>query len=267
VTGSSPLGVLFRKELLELSRNRAALLPVALMTLVVLAFPFGIVVVIPAITGQALSRDSDFVRVSTVVDPRGELAAEARIQLFLLQQFLTLFLLTPITGAMSFAAHSVVGEKQARTLEPLLATPVSTFTLLVAKVLGALVPPLAFGCAGLALYFGGIGLFAEPGVLEAMVNARTIVLVLVVGPAAALVSLQTAILISSRVNDARTAQQFAVLIVVPLTVLLVAQFTGRLWLATVQLALIAAGLLVVWLLLVVCSVAVFDRESILTRWR
>jgi ABC-2 type transport system permease protein len=267
VIGSSPLGVLFRKELLELSRNRAALLPVALMTLVVLAFPLGVVVAIPATTGQALSRDSDFVRVSTVVDPDGKLAPEARVQVFLLQQFLMLFLLTPITGAMSLAAHSVVGEKLARTLEPLLATPVSTSTLLVAKVLGALAPPLAFGFAGLALYWGGIAVFAEPGVLDAMANARTIVLALVVGPAAALVSLQTAMLISSRANDARTAQQFAVLIVVPLTVLLIAQFTGRLWLSTLQLALIGAGLLVVWLLLVLCSVAVFDRESILTRWR
>ena len=41
---------------------------------------------------------------------------------------------------LSAAAHAVVGEKQARTLEPLLATPITTVELLVAKVLGALVP-------------------------------------------------------------------------------------------------------------------------------
>ena len=60
------------------------------------------------------------------------------MQLFLFQQFLMLFLLTPITGAMALAAHAIVGEKQARTLEPLLATPITTFELLAAKVLGAL---------------------------------------------------------------------------------------------------------------------------------
>ena len=35
---------------------------------------------------------------------------------------------------MSVAAHSVIGEKQARTLEPLLATPLKTSELLAAKV-------------------------------------------------------------------------------------------------------------------------------------
>ena len=34
---------------------------------------------------------------------------------------------------MSVAAYAVIGEKQARTLEPLLATPLTTFELLAAK--------------------------------------------------------------------------------------------------------------------------------------
>ena len=85
-----------------------------------------------------------------------DLSNDARVQLFLFQQFLMLFLLTPITGAMALAAHAIVGEKQARTLEPLLATPITTFELLVAKVLGALLPTLAISLIGLALYVGGI---------------------------------------------------------------------------------------------------------------
>lgn len=267
MTHGTPFRALFRKELLDLSRNRAALLPVAIVTVVALVLPFSITVLIPLATGQQLGSDADLVRVSAVVDPRGELPADARIQLFLLQQFLMLFLLTPITGAMALAAHSVVGEKQARTLEPLLATPISTFDLLVAKVLGALVPTLAIALVGLALYFVGMALLADPGVLAAMVNVRTAVLVLCVGPAAALLSLQTAILISSRTNDARTAQQFGVFIVVPLTALLVAQFTGTLWLSAAALASIGAAMLVLWLLLALLSVAFFDRDTILTRWR
>ena len=87
------------------------------------------------------------------------------VQLFLFQQFLTLFLLTPITGAMAFAAHAIVGEKQARTLEPLLATPITTTELLVAKVLGALLPTLVISLASLGAFVGMIAAFAEPGVL------------------------------------------------------------------------------------------------------
>ena len=84
---------------------------------------------------------------------------------------------------------------------------------------------------------------------------------------AALVSLQFAVVVSSRVNDARTAQQFGVLIILPLTVLLIAQFTGWLWLTNGMIVLIGFGLLAVWILLTLLSVAMFDRETILTRWR
>ncbi len=244
-----------------------ALLPVAIVTLIALVIPFVVAIAIPTATGERLSSDSDLVRLSAVVDPGRALPEDARIQLFLLQQFLMLFLLTPITGAMALAAHSVVGEKQARTLEPLLATPIGTFDLLVAKVLGALLPTLVIALTGLALYFAGIALFAEPGVLRAMGDLRSAILILLVGPAAALVSLQLAILISSRVNDARTAQQFGVFFVVPLSALLVAQFAGTLWLSASMLLVIGAGLLVLWLLLAMLSVAVFDRETILIRWR
>ena len=94
-------------------------------------------------------------------------------------------------------------------------------------------------------------------------------MLLVVGPAAALVSLQAAILISSRVNDARTAQQFGVLIIIPLTALLVAQFIGSIWLSSASLTLVGSGA-------AGCcgsgssrfsASPLFERESILTRWR
>ena len=168
---------------------------------------------------------------------------------------------------MALAAHAVIGEKLARTLEPLLATPVSTGELLVAKMLGALLPTLAISLAGLGLYLGGIVATAAPGVAAAMLSLRTALLAVWVGPAAALVSLQSAIIISSRVNDARTAQQFGVLIIIPLAALLVAQFTGAFWLSSTMLALLGLGLVGVWLLLVLLSVAIFDRDTILTRWR
>jgi ABC-2 type transport system permease protein len=258
---------LVTKEFLDLARNRAALVPVLIVTVMSLVLPFGIAVAVPALTGRGLGTDADLVKVSAVGGVQLDLSNDGRVQLFLFQQFLMLFLLTPITGAMALAAHAIVGEKQARTLEPLLATPITTLELLAAKVVGALAPTLAISLAGLALYFGGIMLFGAPGVAASMASARTLVLIVLVAPAAALVSLQTAILISSRVNDARTAQQFGVLIIIPLTAVLIAQFTGSIWLSASVLALVGLGLLAVWVLLTLLSVVVFERESILTRWR
>jgi ABC-2 type transport system permease protein len=255
------------KELVDLRRNRTALLPVALVMALSLAVPFGITIGVPLMSGQTLRDDPDLARVSATAGPHEELSGDGLIQLFLFEQFLLLFLLTPVTGAMALAAHAIVGEKQARTLEPLLATPVTTGELLVAKVVGAFVPTLVISFAGLAIYFAGIVLLAESGVLQAMLTLRTVMLVALVGPAAALVALQSAIVISSRVNDARTAQQFGVLIILPITALLVAQFVGAVWLSAGALAWIGLGLVGAWILLMLASVALFDREAILTRWR
>src|SRR5204862_6653403 len=116
-------------------------------------------------------------------------------------------------------------------------------------------------------YVRGGGLCERPTALAAMLTGRTLVLALLVGPAAALVSLQSAIVISSCVNDPRTAQQFGVLIVVPLTFVFVGQLVGALWLPVWILVLIGLAMLVVWVLLTLFTVALFDRETILTRWR
>ena len=248
-------------------RNRAALLPVAIITAITCVLPFFVAIIIPALSGERLSDDGDFARVTRMIGAPAGLSPEGRVQFFLFQQFLLIFMLMPITGAMSFAAHAVIGEKQARTLEPLLATPLTTAEMLVAKVLGALIPTLAIGGGGFLIYFAGIGVFAEPGVLRAMVTGRTLAMVGFIGPAAALVALQAALVISSRVNDPRTAQQFGVLIVLPLTGVLIAQFTGRLWLTVPQLVLIGIGLLAIWFFLTLFSIALFERETILTRWK
>ena len=260
-------GALVRKEVLDLMRNRAALLPVAISTIAFIALPLFVAVALPVMTGESLGADADLIRASLAVGPHEELTIDGRVQLFLFEQFLMVFLLMPITGAMTLAAHAVVGEKLARTLEPLLATPITTAELLVAKVAGALLPTLAIAIAGLLVYLALIAGTAEPGVTAAMVNARTFVMVFLVGPTAALVALQSAILVSSRVNDPRTAQQFGVLIILPLTALLIAQFTGSLWMTATALAFVALGLFGVWLLLTLVSVAVFEREAILTRWK
>jgi ABC-2 type transport system permease protein len=258
---------LLNKELLEVSRNRAALFPVVFVSLLSLLLPFLVAVVIPRLTGDPLSDDADLARLGQATARSSSLTPDGVVQLLLFERFLTLFLLTPITGAMAFASHSIVGEKQARTLEPLLATPITTAELLVAKVLGALVPTLLISLISLAAFIGMIGGLAEPGVLAGISNLQTWLLVAVVGPLLALVSLQLALIISSWANDARTAQQFGVLIILPLTAVLIAQFTGRFTLSASTLILAAFALVWVWLLLLVISIAVFDRETILTRWK
>ena len=107
----------------------------------------------------------------------------------------------------------------------------------------------------------------EPRVFWAVANARAALLVLGFGPVAALVALQVAVLVSSRVNDPRTAQQFGALLILPITAVFVMQFNGVIRLTVPVIVVLLAVLVLLWLLLVALGVALFEREAILTRWK
>jgi hypothetical protein len=75
------------------------------------------------------------------------------------------------------------------------------------------------------------------------------------------------VLVSARVNDPRTAQQFGALFILPLTALFMAQMSGVFVLTMGVGLLILLGLIAAWLLLLLFGIALFEREAILTRWK
>ena len=245
-------------------------MPAALTGFFSILLPFIVAIIVPQVAGERLSDSSDFQIAIEMYrnEPSVQgLDPEGAVQAWIFQQFLVLLVLTPVAGSMSVAAYSVIGEKQARTLEPLLATPLTTFELLAAKVLGSLVPALLLTLACFGLYVVGVALFAQPGVFRALFTPRSLGIVFLLGPLAALAALQLAVCVSSRVNDARSAQQIGALIILPIAGLLVMQLTGSFQLTVPVIAFIALALAGVNIGLMLVGIALFDRESILTRWK
>jgi ABC-2 type transport system permease protein len=261
---------LLSKEFADLRHNPGVFLPALLTALVSIALPFFVAVIVPAWTGERLSDSSDFQVALDMYQSQPAmrtLSPEAAVQAWVFQQFLPLLVLAPVAASMSVAAYTVIGEKQARTLEPLLATPITTFELLAAKVLGALIPAVALTFASFILYGFGIALFAESGAVRVLWAARSLGMVFLLGPLAALAALQLAVCVSSRVNDARSAQQIGALIILPLAGLLVAQLTGTVALTGRLIGALTMTLAAINIILMRIGIALFARESILTRWR
>ena len=261
---------LLTKELADLRRNPAVFFPAVLTGIISILLPFFVAILVPYFTGEKLSDSSDFQAALELYRTQPGMQAldpEGAVQAWVFQQFLVLLVLTPVAGSMALAAYSVIGEKQSRTLEPLLATPITTFELLAAKVLGALLPAVGLTLACYALYFGLVVALANPGVFTILLTPRSLAIVFLLGPLAALAALQLAVCVSSRVNDPRSAQQIGALIILPIAGLLVAQLTGNLLLTIpviLFLALLLAGINAGLMLI---GIALFDRESILTRWK
>jgi ABC-2 type transport system permease protein len=89
----------------------------------------------------------------------------------------------------------------------------------------------------------------------------------VLGPLLSIASVSVAVMVSSRANDPRVAEQLSMLVMIPLLGLFFGQVMGLilidktmvLWMALV-LVLIDAGL-------IAFATQLFQRESILTRWK
>jgi ABC-2 type transport system permease protein len=229
-----------------------------------------VAVIVPAATGERLS-DSGDLEVAVEMYKKNpamrSLDPEAAIQAYVFQYFLVMLVLGPITSAMSIAASSVIGEKQARTLEPLLVTPITTFELLAGKLLGALLPTLALSTLSIVLYLGVIAAAAHDGVFSVLLGPRTLGVVFLLGPLAAIVALLLAICVSSRVNDPRTAQQLSIFVILPIPALLLGQIFGGIELSGPLILWIALGLFIVNIGLMRVAIRLFDRETILTRWK
>ena len=73
---------LIQKEMLDLLRNRGALIPVVAVAIVALVLPFVVVIVVPAATGQQLGNDDELVRLSAIAGVPEGISDNARVQLF-----------------------------------------------------------------------------------------------------------------------------------------------------------------------------------------
>ena len=265
------ISALARKDAAELIRNPGAILPAVLMVAGALFPGFLVVLGAPMIAGRTLEESGDFAdeaaRAISILPELAGLAGNALIQAFLFHQFALLLLLVPVVGATALATHAVIGEKQSKALEPLLATPISTIELLAAKTLTPFVFALGLTWLAAALYVGGILLAGEPGVWRTVLGPRTIVLFVLVGPLVELATLQVSVIVSSRASDPRSAQQLTSLLILPITVVFIAQLMGSFVVGTSALLAGAIVLALLNVTLLWAGVRVFARETILTRWR
>lgn len=189
-----------------------------------------------------------------------------------LPQFIDAFTFWFVIGAASLpttiAAYGIVGEKVEKSLEPLLSTPTTDSELLLGKALSAFVPTMVAIWAGSVLYMiladlGTRGIF---GYLY-FPNTEIAVILLALAPLACLFSIELLTVVSSRVTDVRSAQQYASVVFLPLILLYVAGELGKPPLNTMNLLIISGVFAVIVLALFSASTRTFRREEILTHWK
>jgi len=181
--------------------------------------------------------------------------------------FLILFMLIPTVVPLTMAIFSVIGEKAARTLEPLLATPVGVGELLLAKCLASTIPSVIVTWLAYAIYLASVSAIGSQAAVRAVTAPRWVLAIIVMVPLLTLLSVTLGILISTRVNDVRVAQQIGGLVVVPVVGIGIAQVTGRVVINNEAFLTFSAFLILLDAAVFFLARLAFQRENILVRWR
>lgn len=157
-----------------------------------------------------------------------------------------LFMLIPVINALMIAVNSFVGEKERRTLESLLFSPIEIKDLFIGKLLASFVPAYVAALGSFVLSGIIINVLAYP-LFERMIfpNVNWLMLMLWVIPAFTLFTILFSVWVSARSKSFQEAQQVAGVVVLPIIGILIAQSSGLLIIGPLLMAVLGAVLLAV----------------------
>ena len=162
------------------------------------------------------------------------------------------------------ASYSIVGEKVEKSLEPLLATPVTDGEILLGKSIAAFIPTILASYGGAIIYMALVdnaaGYLYYP-------NAEIAVILLLLTPLIALLSIELSVITSARVTDVRSASQLGGLVFAPFLGIYLAGEIGAITLDATTLLVISAIFALLSVVLFFVSTRTFHREEILTKWK
>ena len=258
--------IIVRKDWAEVFKNRFVLFTVAFLPLILTALPLIIL--------YATRSTSDLGGFSSADMPAGfaalcrEMSGGECVQYYIVSQFMLLFMLIPMAIPVTIASYSIVGEKTTRTLEPVLATPVTTFELLAGKALAAAIPAVVVTWLGFAVFVVGTRVLSlSPNVVARLLDPLWLMAIFIVGPLLAVAAVSVTVMVSSRANDPRVAEQLSMLVIMPLLAAFFGQITGLFFINQTLILWMAIGLVVVDSGLLALATHIFQRETILTRWK
>jgi len=260
---------IIRKEWAEVFKNRMVIFTVAFLPLLLTIIPIGVLYgTRSSMASTANVGDSQFPSEMTQSMCPGSLSGSDCFQVFMLSEFMMLFMLVPVAIPVTIAAYSIVGEKSTRSLEPLLATPISTMELLIGKCLAAVIPGILATYASFGLFsLGTVVIIANKVLLSALLDARWLIAIFIVGPLLAVLAVVFSLMVSSRVNDPRVAEQISMVIILPVLGGFFGQVAGLFVLNKQIISIVAIILLAIDAIMLYLATRVFQREQILTKWK
>ncbi|MCA9915055.1 MAG: stage II sporulation protein M [Anaerolineae bacterium] len=174
----------------------------------------------------------------------------------------------PISISLVIALETFVGEKERRSLEPLLSTPLTNTELYIGKTLAAMLPPLVASFGAMIFYLVTLAINNAEWQPSPVLTLQIFLLTI----AQALVMVTGAVVVSSQTTSGRASNLLASFIIIPMTLIVNAESViiflapdARSNTGITSLWAILAGMIIIVILLLRVGTSLFNREALLGR--
>ncbi|MFD2612205.1 ABC transporter permease subunit [Paenibacillus gansuensis] len=258
------------KDMKAVSSNSKLWIPLLVLPILFcVVFPVGLILAAPHAAG---SDTLELIRSMTANLPqRGVISEISAMQvpghqlIYLAVHYLLLpvFLIIPLITSMVTSTNSFVGEKERRTLESLLFSPISILELFTGKVLASLIPTLVISASG----FAALGVVVDTMTYSTFgklifPSANWLILACWLAPALTFCNILFCVLISARVKGYQEAQQICGVTILPVVGLVIGQITG-LFLLSPFLLIIIGGILLAMSLFLLQRISAMNGRHVL----
>ncbi len=265
------LFAIMRKDLRVAAQNRGVLLPLIILPLILFVVLPWVIMLIPSMSDSRSTETQ--VNQFLAIMPPSALSSMAghtlpqQMSIFILVYALApMFLILPVMVSSILAADSFAGEKERKTIEALLYSPITDRELFTAKLLGPWSAAVILGLISFLLYtlmVDASGWIAMKEIL--LPNLMWVLLAVWVSPAVAGLGLVAMVFVSARAQGFQDAYQTGGLVVLPILALMAGQMTGVMFFTAGVVFVLGLALWLLLLALLWWASRGFCREQLMPK--
>jgi ABC-2 type transport system permease protein len=256
------------KDLRETFSTAQLVMPLIIVPLViVIGYPAAFLIAI-RVTPDAVDGLKGFISgfpASAVPAIPGLTAAGRAAFIGVVYLFSGFFLIVPVMVSTVIAANSFAGEKERRTLEGLLYTPLTDAELVVGKIAASFLPAVGFTWVCFGIYTAIVDVLGMPLVGRIFFptpNWWALMVLLV--PAVSLLVISVVVLISTKARGFQEANAIGGSIVLPIIGVVAAQASGLMVLSAPVIAAVSLAFAILDALLLFVIVQAFNRSRVVS---
>ena len=266
-----PLFAIMRKDLKVAAQNRGVVLPLIILPLILFVVLPWVMMLAPAM-GDSRSMESQVhqflsaMPASLLSQMAGHSLSQQMSIFILVYALAPMFLILPVMVSSVLAADSFAGEKERKTIEALLYSPVTDRDLFRAKLLGPWSAAIILGLFSFVLYTLMVDLAGWVAMKEILLpNLMWILLAIWVSPAVAGLGLVAMVFVSARAQGFQDAYQTGGLVVLPILALMAGQMTGVMFFTAGVVFFLGFALWILLIFLLWWASRRFGREQLMPR--